>query len=243
MRPLSRSFYLPSADLVAPKLLGHLLLRRGPVGWIGGPIVETEAYLFEDPASHSYAGETIRNRSMYGPPGHAYVYFIYGNHFCVNAVTCPAGIGEAVLIRALEPQIEVGSMHRNRPVLKNTELTNGPAKLCQALAIERELDGADLCDLASPLLIARHPAHSKYLAEHGPIVRAPRVGITKASDALLRFYLEGSPCVSKRDRKGKLSAPRMLRAVNSSSEGPPTAATKAAAPDRTRRGFRAKRTV
>ena len=234
MRPLPRSFYLPSADRVAPKLLGHLLLRRTRHGWLGGPIVETEAYLFEDPASHSYSGKTARNSSMYGPPGHAYVYFIYGNHFCVNAVTCADGIGEAVLIRALEPQFELNFMRQNRPVLKEVDLTNGPAKLCEALAIERELDAADLCDVASSLIIARHPTHKQYLEERGPIIRATRVGITKASDALLRFYLERSPSVSQRIRPSVAS-------TDLSSGDLPTEATTAEVPGRKRPGSRAKK--
>jgi DNA-3-methyladenine glycosylase len=196
--PLPRSFYLPAADLVAPKLLGHLLFRRIGDIWVGGPIVETEAYLFEDPASHSFAGETARNRSMYGPPGHAYVYFIYGNHYCVNAVTCPKGVGEAVLIRAMEPQFAVDVMRKNRPIPKELDLTNGPAKLCSALAIERDLDSADLCDPASSLIIARNADRRKYLASFGPITRTTRIGITKASDSLLRFYLDRSPYVSRR---------------------------------------------
>ena len=199
-RPLPRSFYLPSADLVAPKLLGHLLLRWIHSEWVGGPIVETEGYLFEDPASHSYVGETARNRSMYGPPGHAYVYFIYGNHYCVNAVTCRKGIGEAVLIRAIEPQISIQAMRANRAVSKDLDLTNGPAKLCAALRIERDLDSADLCNLASGLIIARNPEHTKLLKTLGPITRTTRIGISKGAESLLRFYLEGSPYVSRRGK-------------------------------------------
>jgi DNA-3-methyladenine glycosylase len=198
--PLPRSFYVPAADIVAPKLLGHLLLRRAKTGWVGGPIVETEAYLFEDPASHSYVGETARNRSMYGPPGHAYVYFIYGNHYCVNAVTCPKGVGEAVLIRGIEPQIALEIMRANRAVSKEVDLTNGPAKLCAALDIERDLDGADLCDTKSALIIARNPQLKKFLKERGPVTRTTRIGITKGAESLLRFYLDGSPCVSRRGK-------------------------------------------
>src|SRR5687768_1069831 len=173
---LPRSFYEPTADKVAAKLLGHLLLRKTPLGVMGGPIVEAEAYLFEDPASHSFRGETARNRSMYGPPGHAYVYFIYGVRWCVNAVCCPKGVGEAILIRAIEPAI--GNLRRS---------TNGPGKLCAALDITRSLDGADLCDPASGLFIAENPELKSFLKERGPMVRTTRIGITKSAELPLRF--------------------------------------------------------
>src|SRR5687767_13789091 len=115
--PLPASFYEPSAELVAPKPLGHLLLRRTPDGqWSGGPIVETEAYLANDPASHGFRRETPRNRPMYGPPGKAYVYFIYGNYFCFNTVCSRPRVAEAVLVRAIEPTIGIEYMNRNRPV-------------------------------------------------------------------------------------------------------------------------------
>ena len=200
-KPLPRAFFKPAADLVAPELLGHLLVRRTSDGFCGGPIAEVEAYLFEDPASHSFVGETARNRSMYGPPGHAYVYFIYGNHYCVNAVTGPKGVGEAVLIRAIEAEIGSDIMRRNRQVTKEVELTNGPAKLCEALQIDRSLDAADLCAAGSPLIIARNPVRKKWLQERGPIVRTTRIGITKGSQSLLRFYGAKSAFVSRRARE------------------------------------------
>src|ERR1051325_7129429 len=100
--PLSRTFYEPSAKVVAPELLGHFLIRNTPDGPCGGAIVETEAYLVDDAACHGAPGETKRNRVMFGHPGHCYVYLIYGFHFCVNTVCRPAGIAEAVLIRAIE---------------------------------------------------------------------------------------------------------------------------------------------
>ncbi len=112
--PLPRAFYEPPADKVAPRLLGHWLLRRTRRGWCGGPIVETEAYLWDDPACHAAPGLRPRNRVMFGPPGHAYVYFIYGAHYCVNAVCRPAGTGEAVLIRAIEAVVGQEIMEENR---------------------------------------------------------------------------------------------------------------------------------
>ncbi len=148
--PLPRSIFAPSARVVARRLLGHWLVRRTPAGFCGGPIVETEAYLHDDPACHAFGGETARNRVMFGPPGRAYVYFIYGNHFCVNAVCRGAGKAEAVLIRAVEAQFGLEILRQNRPGHADLQLTNGPGKLCAALAIGRELDGADLCDTASP---------------------------------------------------------------------------------------------
>ena len=195
--PLPRTFYEPAADVVAPRLLGHYLIRNTPEGPCGGPIVETEAYLFDDPAAHSFRGETPRNRVMFGPPGHAYVYFIYGNHYCINAVCRPRGHGEAVLIRALEVQWGEPFMRARRPAATPRELTNGPGKLCQALDIGRLLDGADCCDPASPLWIARHPGREEFLAQRGPVITTTRIGLTKAADQPLRFYLAHSPCVSK----------------------------------------------
>ena len=144
--PLPRSFYAASAALVAPRLLGHWLLRRTPEGFSGGLIVETEAYLADDPACHAFKGETVRNRSMFGPAGRAYVYFIYGNHWCFNAVCRPPGIGEAVLVRALEPTFGAAWMQGRRPVAREVELSNGPAKLCQALAIDRRMPA--ICSLS-----------------------------------------------------------------------------------------------
>jgi DNA-3-methyladenine glycosylase len=198
--PLPESFFLPSAKVVAPLLLGHWLIRNTPEGPCGGPIVETEAYLTDDPACHSFRGETKRNRVMWGAPGRAYVYLIYGYHFCVNAVCRPAGIAEAVLIRALEPSLGEELMRRNRLVKQTRDLSNGPAKLCEALNIDRKLDGLNMCDAKGPLFIARHEEAEQFCKIRGPIVKATRVGISKAADLPLRFYLENSALVSRRSK-------------------------------------------
>lgn len=204
--PLSRSFFQPSAKTVAPRLLGHWLVRRLPGGFAGGPIVETEAYLANDPASHAYRGETERNRVMYGPPGRAYVYFIYGVHYCVNVVCQPAGCAEAVLIRAIEAQFGEESMRQNRPGAAATNVSNGPGKLCAALVIDRKLDGVDLCDGAAPLLIAKNPRVAEWRKQRGPIVATTRLGITQAADWPMRFFLEGSLFVSRRARLAEAPA-------------------------------------
>jgi DNA-3-methyladenine glycosylase len=183
---------------VASALLGHWLLRRTPDGWAGGPIVETEAYLHGDPACHAFCGPTRRNRVMWGPPGFAYVYLIYGFHCCVNAVCGAEGVAEAVLIRAIEPGIGVEWMQRQRTVNSDVSLTNGPGKLCQALDIDRELDGANLCSDDSPLVIARPHGLEEFVRSRGGVAVSRRIGITKAAEELLRFYLPSSPSVSRK---------------------------------------------
>ena len=196
--PLPRSFYKPSAKIVAPRLLGHWLIRNTPTGPVGGPIIEVEAYLQDDPACHGARGPTPRNRVMFGPPGHGYVYLIYGLHFCVNAVCHLEGVAEAVLIRAIEPAFGENLMRAQRPAGKAASLTNGPAKLCEAMHIRRSLDGVDLCNAGSPLFIAKNPGAEEFCRERGPVVITPRIGITKAAALPLRFYLEGSKFVSRR---------------------------------------------
>jgi DNA-3-methyladenine glycosylase len=197
-QPLPREFYEPSAEVVAPLLLGHWLVRNTPEGPSGGLIVETEAYLANDPACHGYKRQTPRNRAMYGPPGHAYVYFIYGNHWCFNAVCRPAGVAEAVLVRAIEPEFGLEWMRLHRRAAKGSELTNGPAKLCAALEIDGRFDGADLCDGRSLVYLAASPERKAVMDRLGPVVATSRVGITQAADWPLRFYLEGSKYVSRR---------------------------------------------
>ena len=198
LTPLPQSFYQPSASVIARRLLGHWLIRRTKEGFCGGPIVETEAYVVGDEASHGFRGETNRNRVMYGPPGRAYVYFIYGVHCCVNAVCRPPGLAEAVLIRAVEAQFGEETMRQNRPVKETKALTNGPGKLCAALGIDRGLNGVDLCDEESPLMIACNPGWKTFRRDRGPTVAATRIGITQAAERPLRFYLDGSTFVSRR---------------------------------------------
>jgi len=204
-RALARAFYRPSAEVVAPALLGHWLIRRTAQGLCGGRIVETEAYLVGDPACHGAPGPTARNRVMFGAPGHSYVYFIYGNHYCVNAVCRPAGVAEAVLIRAVEAELGGELMRRRRAAKTARDLTNGPAKLCEAMGIDRRLDGVDLCDVNTALFIARNPAVARFRRERGPVVTTRRIGLTKAAHLPLRFYLEGTEFVSQRRLTGRSS--------------------------------------
>jgi DNA-3-methyladenine glycosylase len=196
--PLPRSFYEPSARVVAPQLLGHWLIRSTPEGVCGGVIVETEAYLADDPACHGARGMTPRNRVMFGEPGCAYVYLIYGFYHCVNAVCRPSGVAEAVLIRAIEPVFGAEFMQQRRPVRKSRELTSGPGKLCAAMGIDRTLDGANLLATDSPLFIARNPEVDALLRKHGPAATTTRIGIKEAVDEPLRFVLPGSDFVSRK---------------------------------------------
>jgi DNA-3-methyladenine glycosylase len=211
--PLPRSFYQPSARTVATQLLGHWLIRNTPAGPCGGVIVETEAYLTGDPACHGFPGPTARNRALFGAPGHGYVYLIYGYHFCANAVCRPTGVAEAVLIRAIEPTFGQELLRRQRLVTELRNLTNGPAKLCEAMQIDRSQDGIDLCDSNSALFIARNPRVEDFRKDYGPIITTPRIGITRAAAMPLRFFLEGSVYVSQRKPRSvpPLSRPRQRR--------------------------------
>ncbi len=187
-------FYARSAVALAPDLLGKRLVRRLNDVLLAGRIVEVEAYLGdEDAASHAFRGPTPRNRSMFGPPGHAYVYLIYGVHHCLNIVTGPEGDGQAVLIRALEPLMGVDVMRRNRGREAERDLTSGPGKLCQALGVDRRLDGHDLC-LGRELWLEDAPRPAE------PICAGPRVGV-RGDDAALtrpwRYFLKDNPFVSR----------------------------------------------
>ena len=194
--PLPRDFFHPSADEVAPALLGHWLMRRVDGVWMGGEIVETEAYLMDDPACHAYVRETPRNRVMWGEHGFAYVFKIYGNYHCVNAVCRPQGRAEAVLIRAIEPRFGTPKMCELRPVARDVDLTNGPSKLCLALAIGAADNGANLGE--GDLILAENPDRDTFLQTRAPMIQTTRIGLTKGVDWPLRWILRGSKSVLRR---------------------------------------------
>ncbi|MGC9993159.1 MAG: DNA-3-methyladenine glycosylase [Candidatus Cybelea sp.] len=174
---------------LAKALIGCILVRAGEDGTTAGRIVETEAYLPNDPACHAFTGKSLRNATLFGPPHRAYVYQIYGTSFCFNLSSEPEGTGAGVLVRALEPIEGLTLMARRRGVEGARDLCRGPGRLCGALAIDRSFDGIDL--FSNPVLwLARDdwvPARVR---------RSPRIGITRAADHRLRFYLAGSPYVS-----------------------------------------------
>jgi len=181
---LRRDFFARSVHEVAPDLVGATLL----VGGVGGVIVEVEAYDQEDPASHGFRGETERNAAMFGPPGHAYVYRSYGVHWCLNFVCDAPGRAAAVLIRALAPAHRLDEMRARRGVEAERALCSGPGKLCQALGVTRDHDGAALDE----------PPFELRAREQAPgIVTGPRIGITRAAELAWRYGLEGSPFVSR----------------------------------------------
>jgi DNA-3-methyladenine glycosylase len=206
IHPLPRAFYSRDPRRVARELLGKILVRNDPRPRTAR-IVEVEAYLGEnDPAAHSAAGRTARNSVLFGPPGYAYIYFIYGNHYCLNVSCEPEGRAGGVLFRALEPLSGLKEMARarglaihdsNRALTKDLiKLTSGPGRLCEAFSITRARDnGCDLTSPASPLWIGddgyRAPA----------IQTTPRIGISKAADELLRYLIAGNPFVSKQPRR------------------------------------------
>ena len=181
---LKRDFFRRSVHEVAPDLIGVTLLVNG----VGGRIVELEAYDQEDPASHAYRGRTPRNASMFGPPGHAYVYRSYGIHWCLNLVCGEEGVPEAVLIRALEPTSGLDLQRNRRGVEDVRALCSGPGKLCQALGITREQDGLAL-DVPPFELVERE--------EVPEIARGPRIGITRATELSWRYGEARSPFLSR----------------------------------------------
>lgn len=198
MKPLPRSFYLRTALQVARDLLGKHFVRNTGTKLLIGKIVEVEAYCKGDPASHAFRGRTRRNDVMFWEGGHLYVYFTYGMHFCANVVTGNEGIGEAVLIRAVEPLSGIEVMTKNRfPNFQSLNyqsllsLSNGPAKFCKAFGLARQENGLDLLD--SDINITEgEPIPSKL------IKRSPRIGIQHAVEKKWRFFIAGNPWVSKK---------------------------------------------
>jgi DNA-3-methyladenine glycosylase len=189
---LPRQFYCRDTVLVARDLLGKILVRRSRHGMTAGRIVEVEAYLpRDDPACHAARGRTRSNRAMFGPPGHAYVYPIH-SRYCLNAVTLEPGVASAVLIRAVEPLHGIALMRERRRCLQVRDVARGPARLCEAFAVDRRLDQWDLT-CGQRLWIGDDPAERPRPEDIGQSVR---IGVTAAHDLPLRFFCRHSPFVS-----------------------------------------------
>jgi DNA-3-methyladenine glycosylase len=190
---LPRAFFDRPSTQVAPELLGCVFWSDSPAGHVAVRLVEVEAYEGEaDPASHAFRGRTKRNAVMFGPPGYAYVYFTYGMHFCVNLVCQGPDQPSAVLLRAGEVVAGAPLATERRSGVRERDLARGPGRLCQALGIDRALDGADVCTAGSPLGIG--PPLAAIQPEQ--VVAGPRVGISRAADWPLRFWLAGDAYVS-----------------------------------------------
>jgi DNA-3-methyladenine glycosylase len=204
IRPLDRAFFSRDPRRVARELLGKVLVRQIAQSRRTARIVEVEAYLgAKDPAAHAAAGNTARTAVLFGPPGHAYVYFIYGNHYCLNVSCEPEGHAGCVLLRALEPLSGVEEMARARKIEIYSsrdllKLTSGPGRLAQAFAITRAVDnGCDLTSAAGGLWIGEDGYRSR------GIRMTPRIGITKAADKPLRYVVAGNAFVSGRKMRTK----------------------------------------
>jgi len=195
---LDQSFYQQATLQVAQALLGAYLVHETAEGITTGRIVETEAYLSGDPACHAYRRQTPRNGVMFGQAGHAYVYQIYGLHHCVNVVTAPAGIGEAVLIRALEPVEGIDLMRQRRGMDKSTDLCKGPGRLVQALGITKAMNGVSL--VTGDLYILPPSAYPAF-DQPFEMVTTTRIGITQGIDLPYRFYIADNRFVSFPVRK------------------------------------------
>jgi DNA-3-methyladenine glycosylase len=182
---LPASFYNRNVLQVARDLIGVTLLVDG----VGGVIVETEAYDRDDPASHTFRGQTPRNVVMFGAPGHIYIYLSYGMHWCANLVSGEGGRASAVLLRAIEPLAGIERMEERRGVTKRTLLCSGPGRLCEALGLTGEQNG---------LALTLPPFELQHRREDPPIVAGPRIGITKAVERPWRFGWDGSKFLSKK---------------------------------------------
>ena len=192
---MNHAFFRQDTVELARRLLGCLLIHRTPDGVAGGMIVETEAYIGAiDKACHAYRNRSERTEIMYHDGGYAYVYFVYGMHYCFNVVTGQEGEGNAVLIRALEPVLGLGLMQRRRNTKSVRNLCSGPGKLCQALAITKNEYGLDLCAMDSPLRLIRYRC-----IPGAKIGATPRINVAYAEEAAAwpwRFYIKNSPYVS-----------------------------------------------
>ena len=189
MKSLAKSFFKQDTLEIAKALLGCYLINNTKEGKVIGRIVETEAYLANDPASHSFKGKTRRNQAMFGPPGRAYVYFTYGMHHCFNVVTAKEGIGEAVLIRALEPVFGIELMKKRRKMENIGTLCDGPAKLVQAMGISKEHNGLDI--IKGKLRLRKENKIKE------DIITAKRIGLSRGEHLPYRFYLKESSFVSR----------------------------------------------
>jgi DNA-3-methyladenine glycosylase len=198
---IPRDFFARPSVPVAPELLGCVLEHETEAGLVAVELTEVEAYAgASDPASHAYRGKTARNAVMFGPPGHAYVYFTYGMYFCVNLVCAGNGSASAVLLRAgriIEGE-ELARTRRTRgtTLIPFRDLARGPARLCQALDIDRSQDGADVCVPSSPLRMRWPDASTTARSEERRVVTGPRVGVSSAAEVPWRFWWEGEPTVS-----------------------------------------------
>ena len=210
---MPREFFARPSVPVAPDLLGCVLEHQTEAGLVAVELTEVEAYAgASDPASHAYRGKTARNAVMFGPPGHAYVYFTYGMHFCVNLVCLGNGSASAVLLRAgriIEGEelararrtggprgVRGDGSPRENKAIPFRDLARGPARLCQALDIDRSLDGADVCVPDSPLRMRWPDAGTTARSAERKVASGPRVGISVAAEVPWRFWIEGEPTVS-----------------------------------------------
>ena len=209
---IPRKFFARPSVEVAPDLLGSVLEHETADGLVAVELTEVEAYAGRsDPASHAYRGKTARNAVMFGPPGHAYVYFTYGMHFCVNVVCLgEEGSASAILLRAgrviAGEELACARRTRGTTAIAPRDLARGPARLCQALGIDRSQNGADMVSAGSPLRMlsgAGNPARSALLASGDGhpatprrIVTGPRVGVSSAAEIPWRFWYDGDPTVS-----------------------------------------------
>lgn len=189
---LGRDFFERPVEEVAPSLLGCLFSHRTAEGEVAVRLTEVEAYAGAlDPASHAFRGRTPRNTVMFGEPGHAYVYFTYGMHFCVNLVCGPDDVASAVLLRAGEVMAGAELVRARRPRSTVRDFSRGPARLCQAMGIAREQNGLDVCDPGSALrILPGEPVAARRIRT------GPRVGVSSAKELPWRYWVDGEPSVS-----------------------------------------------